>query len=297
METINIWTMKSGEQLNQAIQTLPIASEEKVFDEGGNELTQYKAVRVNGNVVSVPSKHYKLVQHSRAFRPLVNGFTVAGIKDFKFNLWGNNRRAFINIYCADTTAGDGISFGFQAVNSFDGTTALKYSFSSYKSKRIIEVVAYRKICSNGMVARVDLENADFVRVEEKEQIEQLLGQRKRILHKGDVESELEEVQYIVEAMVVLKNPLKRIIAAAREITIKDRKTAELFIKKYIGKRKLDRILEQYGNEEKTLFGLWNAVTFVASHYSKMKHSTSQSMLNKAADMIENELAVKVEVIK
>lgn len=52
----------------------------------------------------------------------------------------------------------------------------------------------------------------------------------------------------------------------------------------------ERILERYKTEENSLWGLYNAITFVASHNATIP--TMNGLLNKSANLLEKELMVK-----
>ena len=111
-------------------------------------------------------------------------------------------------------------------------------------------------------------------------------------HNSLAEAKLEELQYTVEAFLLMKNPLRRIIEKAQSIEMHKEKAEEL-IEKYIGKRKLDKVMEQYGNEERTLWGLFNAVTFIASRGFEKNEVARKfnTVLEKAATMLEEEIKV------
>ena len=219
------------------------------------------------------------------------------VENFKFSLYGDKKRAYFNVYVGEGY--DTIRFGFQCKNSFDGSLAITYGMKSNRLvSRVVELVGYRQICSNGMKVRVDLANAEFVREEERVQIENILTKKVRIRHFGNIDKineKLDDVQYAVEAFMLLRNPLERIVRKAQNMHIEFARAKEL-IEKYVGRRRLDKILIQYGEEENTLFGVYNAITFYASH--KVSNPVKgDSLLNKAATMLQEQLVTLPEIVR
>lgn len=250
-----------------------------------------KAIIVDGKTVAVMSDHYETVQHEDAFRPVLEGLAMRQV-DYKYALFANHRRAWLNIYVGE--GADTIRFGFRITNSLDGTTKVRYGLSEFQHTKVLELVGYRQVCSNGMIIKVNLENAEIVKLEEKEKFNALLEQHKSYRHSKGVNQKIEEVQYIVEAFLLMKNPLQRIVEKAKNINLELEKAKEI-IEKYVGKRKLDKILTRYGFEEQTLWGLYNAATFVASHRDILKATKFNTELQKAATMLEQELSPVLEV--
>jgi hypothetical protein len=292
-----MYELKSGEQINLALSQLPLAIEKAVFVPDHKNLEtgrwklrrekDYKAIEVDGEIVSIPSKHYHLVQHEQAFRPIIEGLTLRGVENFKFSLFANHRRAWLNVFVGNGY--DSVNFGFRALNSFDRSTAITFGLSSFIKNKTIELVGYRQVCSNGMIVRVPLNNAEFVREEEVTKITQLLNKRMKIRHSLQADAMLEELQFTVEGFLLMKNPLERIIKKAQMTPLLIDQALEL-IEKYVGKRKQDRILSQFGKEEQTLWGLYNAMTFIASHTETFNKATKfNTSLEKAATMLEVEL--------
>lgn len=294
-----MYKLKTASEINYALASLPKAIEKPVFTGIKNNLKEtwtmrkqnhFKAIEVEGKTVAIPSNHYQLVQHEEAFRPIIEGLTLRGVEDFKFSLFANHKKAWLNIFVSEGT--DSIRYGFRAQNSFDRTTSINVGIRSYFLKnRVVEIVGYRQVCSNGMVVRVNLDEAEFVREEERGEILELLKKQVKIKHNSLAEARLEELQYTVEAFLLMKNPLKRIVDKAQSIELyKDQ--AEEIIEKYIGKRKLDKVMEQYGREEETLWGLFNSITFIASHTKVFEKATKfNTMIDKAATMLEEEIKV------
>ena len=203
-------------------------------------------------------------------------------------MYASRRRAYFNVLVG--TADEGIQFGFKCVNSFDGSTAIRYGFKAANVTKYIEVVGYRQICSNGMIIRVPLDRADFIRKEERQKIEELLRHKLSIRHTKSAEEKLKMAQYTVEVFVLLQAPLTRMINAGKMQKIEDKKKALEIIKIYVGKRLSSRIMKQYDKEEETLWGLYNAVTYVASHDNISLNSRlrlENNSANMLTEMLEN----------
>lgn len=294
------WSMNSAERINHDLQRLPIAKRFSLFARGENRdvaSERFTAVVVGNEIVACPTKTYKLVQHEKAFRPIVEGLTLAGVKDFKYSLYWNNKKANLNIY-TDTAsdAVQGIQFGFRVWNSVDGRGAITYGFRIAQRQKFFELVGYRLACSNGMVVRVPLEEAEFTKVEERVKVEELLNKTQKIIHTGDVDGKIMEMQYITEAIGILSKPLERMITKAKKIKLEDIDQVEKIIEKYVGKRNKERIVHKYldnEDENRTLWELYNAVTFVASH-EKLAYTTRMGLLERSGAML-TEVLVETKV--
>jgi len=283
---------KSQEILNE----IPTAQMHPIAMEGFENPKKLMAVAVDGDIVATVSKQYKLVQHKTAFHPIFRGLHNVG-SDYEFSLFMTDTKAFLNCYVDEIPEnGQGIKLGFRAVNSIDGRTAIKYSMMSQlverekkkiiRSRTVVDVWGYRQVCSNGMKVRVPLEQHEelYLTYEKREKIEELLHMAENIAHVGDPEAKIEAVQYAVEAMALLKDPVAALIKKAKELNIDGEKEARGLIAQYIGKRMRDAIIRQYNEEgDKTLWGLYNAVTFVASHGVSVR--TMNGLIDKSADML------------
>ncbi len=279
----------SAEQINQALNSLPIAEEVPVFygkDNYPEEIKDRKGILVGGQIVNIPSKKYVVVQHAEALRPIIDGLTVTGNHDFKFKLWADRKKANMKVFLGSLKDSESeIRFGFKVTNSFDGTSSLNFGFEGFKRTSTIELVGFRQVCSNGMIARVPLDHAEFTRPELVVRIKNLLKRSLKIVHIGKAQERLVDAQAITEAFMLLKEPLQRIIDRAEDFDIKDRQIAEDFIVKYLGKRVLNKVLDQFTEEQQTMWGLYNAATNIATH-TEMSNSRRDSMLRKASVMLE-----------
>lgn len=304
------YRMRPAEQINQAIAELPTAEEyeltgTKMQAEGedqpetqdAEEIPNFKGIKVTLNdpknkgkshFVYMPSKKYQLVQHETAFRPIVEGLTLAGVHDFGFITTSNEKKAQLQIY-ATGEGYDTVSLGFSVINSFDGSSAISYGFRSFREKAYIEIVGYRQICSNGMKIRVPLDEAEIIKPELRTEVETLLAQHTSILHTKNAEKKIEAMQYIVEAISLLREPVELMIKKAQRWTWRDQEHFNELIKNHVGQRYKAKVEEQMEKESQDLWGLFNAITYVASHDLDIKDTSRETMLNKAAEMLMVEL--------
>ena len=291
----NYYRKQPAEQINLAIAALPTAEKTNLISVRGDnkdiyeDVPKFKAVRVkehNGDIsfVQVATPVYQLVQHEDAFRPIIEGMTLAGVSNFEFVLWNDAKQAQLQIYSTGTGF-DSVSIGFSVTNSFDGHSRIKYGIEMNAVHRYIEVVGYRQACSNGMIVRVPLAEAEFVRPEIMEKITVLLSDHKAITHTKTAEEKVKKMQYIVEAVSLLREPVDSMVKAAKLQKIDTERLKEI-IKLHIGQRYKARITEQFESEDKDLWGLFNAITHVASHTEELKDTSRQTLLVKAADMLK-----------
>jgi len=280
-----------ADSLHAAVENLPKAKLALLDFAGFENPLHLQAVIVDNKVAAVVSSKYGLVQHSDAFKPIVEGIRASNVP-FHYRCFAYGelaRKAYLDVITTETY--DTVRVGFRVANSIDGTSAIRYSFSMIKETNTVELVGYRQVCSNGMKIRVPLAEAEFVEAEERQKIEQLLAAQKRIVHSKDALEKVRLVQVAVEAISLLREPVARIIQAAqrKEIT---KEESEKLLEKYIGKNLKDRILDQFvGNKEKSLWSLYNAVTYVASH-GTVAQSTQMGLIDRSAKMLEQELTVK-----
>lgn len=288
--------LKQKEEAEELLESLPTASLKSLLVQDGAENKDFVGVvnEQNNSLVAVVSKDYQLVQHKEAFQPIIDGLNTIGAK-YRIRSSYSKTKAFLSII-TENEATDGVMIGFQVINGFDGKTALNYGFRAFKTQSIIEIVGYRQVCSNGMKVRVPLDEAEIVTLEERRKITNLLYKNLRIVHIGDnVQEKVQSVQYITEAMELLKNPVSRIIEASQNKEV-GTKIAEEILLKYIGKRLKQKILGQFRKEEKTLWGLYNAITYVASHDREISTSTANSLIENSADLLTAEVVGGKEAI-
>jgi hypothetical protein len=286
--------LQPAEKINDALDKLPVGTEHRLFDSEGVEVEGHKLIRVNGKDIDVPSDMYVMKQHREAFRPIIEGMTLRGESDWKFAMWSNNKRANMGVFVGEAT--DGVKFGFRVTNSFDRTLAINFGMKAaqkQESVRIVErehvlVWGYRQVCSNGMIAKIPLKTCKYLDAVTITKFKELLSQEGRILHLAGVDSKLKDMQFIVEAFLLLRNPLNRMIIDAQAMKL-DRFKARQFLKKYVVLRRQDEILSRFNMEEQTLWGLVNAATFIASHRSDLSDSVREKRLIEASNLMTGEL--------
>ena len=306
---MNINTGKLGhEQIKTVIENLPVAEKQELTTTTGALADNFKAIVVNNKVVSVLTNKYRLVQHTEAFAPIISSLVYAGITNYNFAVTGDEKRVNLEIYTENARDDkDGVELGFRCLNTFDGRSSIKFDFKVNKAKRWVELVekdevtvwGFRQACKNGMMVKVPLAFERVVRAEERAEITELMTKAKNIAHfKTSVDNGLEEVKNIVQAMTLLRKPVERMIEMANQYSLKGVPSEDLLllIKKYVGKKMSKSIYEQFildKEESNTLWGLYNAITNIATHRKGISQSTRNKLFEKSADMLEAEIVAMV----
>lgn len=289
----NFWELRPAEEINPAIKELPIAKEVTLLrGDTKEEIATKKAIIVDDEIVQVCSDKYVLVQHEKAFRPVIDGLTVSSVSNFEFMIWNTLGKASLSIMVGESE--DGVKYGFRVTNSVDGSQAIRFGYRATKKDSYVEVVdkeevvlwGYRQICDNGMKIRVPLKTVKYVDAETRTKVTELLEGRERMKHLGTtLNSRLDTLQYIVEAMLLLREPLNRMIIDAQRFKI-TRKDAEQHIKRFVSQRKLDMFLEQFDTEHgDNLWTLYNSVTWFASHEQGLSVEQRENFVDKASEML------------
>jgi len=297
METV--YKPMSGEFVNAAISKLTTVTEEAV-EVNLAVASNYKALvnGGNGRLLNIVGSDYRVVQHVDAFRPVIDGLTVAGVKEFEFSLFERPGDAMLNVFTSFASDGSsGVKLGFRVKNHIDGRGALKYGLGMRTYRQVIEQVTeneitawgYRLACQNGMMIRVPLEWRKVVKDVVRTKLQEIISVSRRIIHRGDVDSKIAEIKYIIEAMSYLQEPVAAIIEEAKLLTYDDVQKVKNLIAFHVGKRNSSQIFSQYEREEQTLWGLYNAITNVASHQEKMKMNRRDVLLASAANLLNAEL--------
>jgi hypothetical protein len=291
--------MRRANETKEVLESIPIASLQTITaTEVGNiqNPRNMKAVVVGNRIVASVSKNYQLVQHKDAFKPVFDGLHQTGTP-YEFALFQTDTKAFLNVFVDEIgDNGSGIKLGFRVINSIDGRNAISYAIKSETIERstTIELVGYRLACQNGLKIRVPLSEATELRLEKKvvEKVEELIRMATRIVHMGteqEIKAKMEAVQYVTEAMALLKEPVALIIKKAKNKQIGEEMARKL-VSLYVGKRMSNRILERFKEEEQSIWGIYQAVTFCGSHDCSIP--TMNGLINSAANMLEKELFVR-----
>lgn len=294
----NLAGLRNAEEFNSTMAQLPVAEEyllfatDKEFDNRIQDNNR-KAIIVNNKLIDTPSKYYKVVQHSEAFRPIVEGLTLTGSSDFKFSVFYNNKIAELNLFTTSITDGmSDIFLGFKVKNSFNRSTKVSYGMTLSSGHQYIEIVGYRKVCSNGMMMRVPLEQAEIIQPELRQKIESLIQKGFAFKHSAGVYEKIENIQYIVEAMSLLKAPIKATIDRAKNFTFEDKTKVEELLIRHFKERVMHKIMSRYNSDLTTegdnLWSLYNAITYEASH-GEISISKKNNMLEGASNVLAEAL--------
>lgn len=144
---------QEASQINSAIASLPRAELKQITPTDGEYIKNFRAVKVRmqsgkTEFVNCPTNRYTVVQHEDAFRPIIEGLTQAGVKDFKIkemrkmvnyenlNKMGSweRQKAMYLIRVAEDLGMDTEGYGELAVNENSGYTYLwleDYYFTLY----------------------------------------------------------------------------------------------------------------------------------------------------------------------
>jgi hypothetical protein len=302
MEQMNFWVMEPAENINKRIAELPTATEVELIRADTKKVVETrKAIVVNDTIVNTPTEKYVLVQHEGAFRPIVEGLTVSGVKDFTFSLWHTLGRANLNIMIGE--AKDGVKYGFKITNSYDGSHAIRFGYEATKRESYVEIVekehvtlwGYRQVCSNGLKIKVPLKSVKYLDAVQRERIKVLLGGKKSMKHLGsDLKDKVTSLQYVVEAMLLLKGPLNMMIIDAQRYKL-NKNQAEKLIEKYVMQRKIDMFMDQFESQRgNDLWSLYNAVTWIASHRKDLSIKQRERYMDKASNLLTGALLAKIK---
>lgn len=275
-----------------------------------------------GKVEAITSKGYVIIQHSKAFEAALDALTAAkeGSR-FRASVSEQGGRAWMNIVYEDAVANDGkqgIQIGVSISNSYDKTSSLRFggsqaNFQNKGGEMTLGFYGLRLVCNNGMSIRVPISLADLSRngvknkvgavsgdiigVEAGEEIAFMEPKRteysneKRISgsvrHYGkDVELNLDRLNQMVLALPQVAKLLEAKIALVSAISM-DRKEAELRLAEIgFGELVCRRIMARFAEEEKTQWGLYNAITAYATHEEKVSPRSMEVSLRKAELLME-----------
>jgi hypothetical protein len=191
---------------------------------------------------SIQSKDYRLVQHGEAFSPIVETLQMAGYKNAKTRIYEGNGKAVMTLLFPEIKVvpkdGNELMLGFMAKNSYNGSLAVS-----------IEGYGFRGICSNGMILG-----------------KSLLGSFREI-HMGRQHSTIRTSIHAFMEEIATRIPR---VKTAIDMAIEEELTPELakivLEKVGFGTRRVEQFAEVYNQtQEPSRFGLYNAVTYFASH--------------------------------
>lgn len=282
---IQRYEMSEAATINTDVEALPKAEMFDVVVDGNTE-KEFKAIKVNGEVVDIPSRHYVIVQHETAFRPVIEGLTQAGITNFEYQLYANNNRAYLNLFVGSVKDSHStINIGFRMVNSFDRSTTVDYGINVRGHTKYFEFVGFRQVCSNGLVIRVPFAEADFIAEDITEKVQEIFKKHFAFKHNSKANERIANMQFLVEGIALLREPLQQMINKAERINLTEEQI-EAILAKHFCERKRKQILAKYQYNEDTegtsFWGLYNAITEIASHDSTI--AQREHMLDKASEI-------------
>ncbi len=265
----------------EQVNSLPVAQTCPVFYDYENKHKEFEEKKAivdakTGEVFHFASDHYAVIQHRDAFNQILTAMNLNPKEKVKGNVTSWRGRARMSVTFPELLVDDGkqgIELGFRASNSYCGDQAFRFfgARTAFKATRVIEFFGLRKVCSNGMMVRiplneVNIEAGDRVERKEYEQREEynISDAVVRILHKGDVKTQLFNITKAIEDLRTVVKPLENKIALAKET-------------QYAG-TDLKKILHELGFSDKiayfveknaedyTNWGLYNGLTQFASNY-------------------------------
>jgi len=268
--------MQFGE-LIEAVNALPNAVESPIFythNEKQRKYTSRKAIldEATGEIYNLPSKHYKIISHCDSFSKIIGAMNLNPKEKVKADVFEHDGRARLSVTFPELLVDDGaqgIELGFRTSNSYCGDQAFKFfgARSAFKKTHVIEFFGLRKVCSNGMMARIPLnEVKEGDRVERKEYDHydrtELATSVTRIVHKGNVDAELFNITSAIEDLRKVIVPLENRIALAKETKFAGQDIGKMLREKGFSE-KLVKFVRQEA-EDFSNWGIYNGITNYAS---------------------------------
>lgn len=277
--------------------------------------TRHKAI-VNdktGELENFVSKDYVVIQHRDAFSAIVDAMIALKGEDqpVRASVCEEKGRTYLAATFPEIKVDDGeqgIELGFKAVNSYNKTTALRYGSKQVATSNNdhFEFFGYRLACLNGMTVRASLSFAagepriidrfnarvgDLVevRLEEVNAGEKVVSEpvRAYIRHYGKgAKLNLVRLERAILGLKHIVPEIERNITAARLREFESRKVAEELLEKLgFGDRQRETIMGAYSLEAQTEWGLYNAITGVATHEKGKSLQTMERMLKMAQPIL------------
>ena len=245
-------------EISGMVEKLSSVEERPIFIGKGDEVLrapQVKAIWNNKSdcLVKVLSSGYVPVQHQQTFTPIIEGLRMAGYENVFARVYETRCKAVMEIAVPQATLipkdGKEIFVGFRAVNSFDGTTAVR-----------LEGFGMRLCCQNQMI------------------LKNLLGSA-RVKHFGNAAKIQGQIQNVLFGLTEKLPALTEKIDLAIERPL-DSQTARAVLEKLkVPKKPLERILTNFELEEGSVWRLFNSMTSYATHSTKSFQSYERYSLN------------------
>ena len=286
----------SVDELERSLGDLSPAEKREVWIEkyGTTELEKLSKARAlvnprNGYVYDVVSNRYALIQHKDAFKPVLETLKTMGKNQVRAEFIQNKGRAWMSIVFPETTINDGqdgIEMGIQMKNSYESGMSLQItSTRSYYEGRFLTFFGYRRVCSNGMMVRVPWTEinkgakVDEIRKEYVTEKEVGLGSfSTRIWHSGSSEKKMEQISRIVKTLTDCIPYIQTLVDKARQHHLEPEEASKMLEGIGLGKRMVEKVMKLYANDEQSRFGLYNSVTYYASHNAKTPMQVETQLL-------------------
>jgi len=287
-------------EIARVIDSMTLATEDSVFV-NGKEQENFKAIIENDKVLKIFTKEYTLIQHREAFAAALDALLVSNKQEVKAHVVQTPGRAYLTVVFDDLLVNDGaegIKMGFRVSNSHLGE-ALKIGGSTQRMGTHLKFFGFRLACSNGMIIQVPMEAmtvADMELTEKKGGIVQklvndpIVEYNQKIMHKGNRNSRVQkiyqQIMVLYKSVNYVENYIKNM--QSKNLSVKE---AEESLVGHFGPRVAKKVMEQYMIEEQTVWGLYNAITYKASHENRSMPNSERMMV------IANAVAVKAMKVK
>ena len=294
------------EELGMRVEALPSVKEvplDYIFDGRLVGARNYKALvdSESGNLVSVVSKSYSVVQNREAFGAVVN--TLQGIcpdAKIRASIMQEKGCAWMSVVFSDFKAADGadgIEMGFTAQNSYNKSSSVRYAGSQGRVQGHYEFFGLRLACQNGLIYRVPIAdwNALTITSQPNAKVGDIVGVEKAFVgtrieeaactlafrHIGRVDRKIAHIRHLVAGLPAVAKLLEEKVAKMRS-TQMDAFTARGRLQELgFGPRTTTRLLGAFAREESTEFGLHNAITGYATHGARVSPQRMEEMLVQA----------------
>jgi hypothetical protein len=288
----------------EVIQELPEAVELPVFFKKQDEfqgIEEKKAIVVADKVVSIVSKHYRLITHQQAFKTVIDALQVPS-EGVQYDAVFNNKRAFLRLMFSDVLVKDdteaGIRLGVEIRNSYDRTMSLGMQVKRdlfEKGKKYIVFYAERLVCSNGMTVKVPLSELSEVELSNLNPEKVLAEERQDPTKSAELSRMNVQVRHYgkkfdlkFQNLLLMANASKNYLEKTIQLAIKTEYNEELF-RKWLAERNfsvkaIDGLIDEFKLKEQNKWEAYNMITAYASHETK-NLQLQESLRNDAWDLI------------
>lgn len=235
----------------------------------GREEPRFLAVVNNatGDVESLVSDKYTLIQHREIFQPVIDAFIALGIK-ISGKVTYDKGRCYADIIFDDERfkvdvadrskmkKGDVINFGMRFFNSYDKTL----SFGA-------EAYAVRLVCLNGMVSPVNIKAI-------------------REVHAGDKSFVAKSIGQIVKALAAESPKFADVVARTRQEIVTEAMIRELFTAWKMGAKHVEALMKQVKKlDEKNGWEIYNVLTAYITRSLEVREASKERWHKQYANKI------------